>query len=153
MFHHILGLAADIFSGNTFLIWFLVPVGILVVLAYKLFKVDTKYSTVSIIKAVRGGERVPFGLSCSIFISTALTHLFGGSSGREGAALQLGGSLAGMISSVKLFGLNDISRRALVACGMAGVFSALFGTPFAAAIFVLSIVNVKDIYKSASIPC
>ena len=153
LFHHILGTVAEIFSANTFLIWFLIPIGILVVLSYKFFKVDTKYSTVSIIKAVRNCEKVPFGLSCSIFISTTLTHLFGGSSGREGAALQLGGSLAGMISSVKFFRLGYLSRRALVASGMAGLFAALFGTPLAAAVFVLSIVNVKTIYKAATIPC
>lgn len=152
-FHEALYFAAKTFMENTWLIYIIIPIGFIIVALYKLLKVSTSYSTVSVIKAVRNGEKVPAGLSASIFCSTFLTHIFGGSSGREGAALQLGGSVASFLSSNKKFGLDKTDQSILTTCGMCGVFSALFGTPLAAAIFVLTIINVKNLYKKALVPC
>ncbi|MBQ5810863.1 MAG: chloride channel protein, partial [Clostridia bacterium] len=152
-FHFVLDIAAEAFAAVDYLLYFLIPAGLLIVLIYKLLKVETKYSTVSVIKAVRNGEEIPKGLSASIFLSTFITHIFGGSSGREGAALQLGGSVASAVSSIKLFNLGANLRRGIVMCGMSAVFSALFGTPLAAAVFVVSIINVRQLYKIAAVPC
>lgn len=68
-----------------------------------------------------------------IFISTALTHLAGGSAGREGAAIQLGGSIANLLG--RWIHLDEEDRHVIVMCGMSAAFSALFGTPMAAAVF------------------
>lgn len=153
LFHYVLHFAAESFFNNPKLIYLLAPAGILIVSLYKFFGVNTKYSTVNVIKAVRANETVPSGLSASIFSATFLTHIFGGSSGREGAALQLGGSIAGVLSSVKSFGFGYVDKSVLAICGMASTFSALFGTPLAAAVFVLTIINVKKLYLKAFVPC
>jgi H+/Cl- antiporter ClcA len=86
-----------------------------------------------------------------IFVSTTITHLFGGSAGREGAALQLGGSIANMLG--KLIRLGDEDRRLVIMCGMSAGFSALFGTPMAAAIFSMEVVRVGVMQYSGFVPC
>lgn len=153
LFHKLLELASDIRSAYGWFIYLLPIGGLAVVLIYRLLNIDLGYGTVSIIKSVREDKKVPAKLAPSIFIGTFLTHLFGGSSGREGAALQLGGSLAGIINRIKFFGFGETLRRTVIMCGMCGLFSALFGTPLAAAVFVLSVVNVGKLYKIAVIPC
>lgn len=86
-----------------------------------------------------------------IFASTVMTHLFGGSSGREGAALLLGGSVSGQIG--KVFHLENRDCRLMTMCGMAGAFSAIFGTPLAATIFTLEVVDVGSMQYAALLPC
>lgn len=77
----------------------------------------------------------------AIFAATVLTHLGGGSAGREGAALQLGGSAGSAVS--RIFKLEDKARKICISCGMAAFFSALFGTPVGAAVFVLEVVSFR----------
>ena len=77
-----------------------------------------------------------------IFAATALTHLCGGSAGREGAALQIGGGLGQNIA--RLFRLDDKDRRLGTLCGMSALFSALFGTPLTATIFALEVISVGE---------
>jgi H+/Cl- antiporter ClcA len=86
-----------------------------------------------------------------IFISTLITHLLGGSAGREGAALQLGGSLGNGLG--KLFRFDEDDKRVMIMCGMSASFSALFGTPMAAAIFSMEVVSVGIMHYSALVPC
>jgi H+/Cl- antiporter ClcA len=78
-------------------------------------------------------------LAPAIFGGTVLTHLFGGSAGKEGAALQLGGSLAAWLS--KILHLSEDDQHTLVSAGMGAFFSALFGTPLGAFIFVLEVLR------------
>lgn len=70
----------------------------------------------------------------SMFISTVLTHLFGGSAGKEGAALQIGSGISAFFA--KVFKLDQNDSKTLSLCGMGGMFSALFCTPLAASVFV-----------------
>ena len=91
------------------------------------------------------------GLLPAIFLSTVLTHLAGGSAGREGAALQMGGSIG--YYAAKLFRLDDRDMRTATMIGMAAFFSALFGTPLAAAVFSMEVVSVGLIYHAAFVPC
>ena len=86
-----------------------------------------------------------------IFISTILTQLCGGSAGREGAALQIGGSLGNLLG--KIVHLDDEDRHVLIMCGMSAAFAALFGTPMAAAVFSMEMVSVGVMYYSALVPC
>jgi H+/Cl- antiporter ClcA len=79
-----------------------------------------------------------------------LTHLCGGSSGREGAALQMGGDIGYHVG--RLFHLDDRDRRTVSQCGMAAFFSALFGTPLASTMFALMVESVGTIYHVAFIP-
>ena len=104
-----------------------------------------------VIDSIRKKEGVPWYVAIRIFIATFLTQLFGGSAGREGAALQMGGSIASTIAQV--FNKWKLDRNTVIMTGMAGTFSALFGTPLAATIFALEMVNVGEIYYFALVPC
>lgn len=86
-----------------------------------------------------------------IFISTVITHLFGGSAGREGAALQIGGSIGGALG--RLFRFNEKDKHIMIMCGMSAAFTALFGTPMAAAVFSIEVVSVGIMHYSALVPC
>lgn len=126
------------------------PLGGLAICAlYRLSK--TKIDTNRVIESVRGKTNIPFIMAPLIFIGTVITHLFGGSAGREGAALQLGGSLGYNIG--KLFRLNERDMRIIVMTGMSAVFSALFGTPITATIFSLEVTSVGVMYYAGLFPC
>ena len=103
------------------------------------------------LSTVRSQDDVPLLSAPLIFISTALTHLAGGSAGREGAAIQLGGSIANQLG--RWIHLDEEDRHVIVMCGMSAAFSALFGTPMAAAVFALEVVSVGVMYYTALMPC
>ncbi|MFR7901267.1 MAG: chloride channel protein [Ruminococcus sp.] len=96
-------------------------------------------------------DDVPWLSGPLIFVSTALTHLTGGSAGREGAAIQLGGSIANLLG--RWIHLDEEDRHVIVMCGMSAAFSALFGTPMAAAVFSMEVVSVGVMYYTALMPC
>lgn len=125
--------------------------GLLIVFLYHLAKRDNDKGTNSVLLAVRSKEALPIVMAPLIFISTLLTHLCGGSAGREGAALQLGGSIGNGLG--KLFKMKSGDVHVMVMCGMSACFAALFGTPLAAAVFSLEVVNVGIMYYSALVPC
>ena len=101
--------------------------------------------------AVREAEPLKLRTAPLIFLSTVLTHLVGGSAGREGAALQLGGSLAAWVG--KKIRLDAKDHRIMIMCGMSAAFSALFGTPLTAALFSMEVVSVGVLYYAALVPC
>ncbi|MCI7488340.1 MAG: chloride channel protein [Oscillospiraceae bacterium] len=129
----------------------LLPVGGLVIAG--LYKLSGKkdIGTNEILDAVRSPQGVPALLAPLIFVSTVITHLFGGSAGREGAALQLGGSIAGLIG--KIARLDEKDMHIMTMCGMSAVFSALFGAPITAAVFALGVISVGVIYYAGLLPC
>lgn len=133
------------------LIWFLPLGGLLIVFIYKKAKMLENKGTDSVIDSIRSNDGVPFVLAPLIFAATAITHLFGGSAGREGAALQLGGSIGSGIG--KLFRIEKRDMRIVIMCGMAAVFSALFGTPITAAFFALGITSIGTFYYAGIVPC
>lgn len=130
---------------------FLLPLaGLAISLIYKLFGTEGE-GTNDIIDAVHLGKPLPMLLLPSIFLGTVLTHLCGGSAGREGAALQMGGTVG--YWSGRLFKLDDRDTRTATLCGMAAFFSALFGTPLAATMFAIMVISVGSFYHTAFIPC
>lgn len=137
-------------GGHTWIIWLLPLGGIVIVLLYSVTK-QNGIGTPTVIDAVLHKGRIPPMMAPVIFIATTLTHLLGGSAGREGAALQIGGSL-GSLCAVTLR-LKPSDRRITILCGMAAVFTALFGTPVGAALFVLEVSDVGAICYSALVPC
>lgn len=152
MFFHIsVSYANEIFTKYSMILLFLPLGGLLIVFLYKKCKMLTNSGTDSVIASVRGDEGVPFVLAPLIFVSTVITHLLGGSAGREGAALQLGGSIGSNIG--KLFRLDSKDMHMVIMCGMSAVFSALFGTPITAAVFALSVISVGIMYYSCLVPC
>jgi len=104
-----------------------------------------------VLDATHTGAKVPARMAAVIFISTVMTHLCGGSAGREGAALQIGGGLSSAMS--RALKLDESTRRVLTLCGMAAVFSALFGTPVAAAVFCIEMVSVGEFKSAELLPC
>lgn len=149
-FSYVISTVTTLRTQNGWLICLLPIAGLLVVLTYKAFSV-MGVGTNHVLKAADGkGELSPF-ITATIFLGSAISHLFGASVGREGAALQLGGGLA--VTTGKLFRLNEKQSQLLVRAGMAGVFSSVFGTPLTAAFFALEIVCVGSIPLLAVLPC
>lgn len=151
LFHISVEYATDLREQNEWMIWLLPAGGLVIVLLYKLSKVSKNIGTNEIISCIRSDEKVPAVLAPLIFVSTVITHLFGGSAGREGAALQIGGTIG--YHSGRLFRLDEKDMHLIVLCGMSAVFSALFGTPLTAAIFAMEVVSVGIIYYSGLVPC
>ncbi|MFN7132873.1 MAG: chloride channel protein [Myxococcales bacterium] len=113
-------------------------------------------------KPIRGGNnlvldtlhedsaQIPLRMAPMVLVGTVLTHLFGGSAGREGTAVQMGGSLSDALA--RRFGLTGETRRAILAAGMAGGFGSVFGTPFAGAVFGLEVLTIGAIEYHALVP-
>lgn len=136
--------------GNHPWILYLLPfIGLLIVFLYQFEKQGG--GTNLVLESVQEGKTIPFRMAPMIFAATVLTHLGGGSAGREGAALQLGGSIAQAIG--KLFRMNEQDGKIMIMCGMAAGFSALFGTPLAATVFAIEVVTVGVVHYSALVPC
>ena len=133
------------------LIYFLPIGGLAIVGLYHLCKDDNDTGTNLVISAIHSGDKVPFIMAPLIFVSTLITHLFGGSAGREGAALQMGGSIGSSIGRV--FRFDEKDKHVMIMCGMSAAFSALFGTPMAAAIFSMEMISVGVMYYIALVPC
>lgn len=149
-FWHLLHFAAAQFSARPKLIFLLPAAGALIVLFYRLLRLENNKGTNEIIDAVRDEKQLSPLIAPLIFISTAITHLFGGSAGKEGAALQMGGAIGSWLS--RLFRLSADDGRVMVLCGMAGLFAAVFGTPVTAVIFVIEFVCVGILYDAALFP-
>lgn len=134
-----------------FWIFFLLPVsGLIIVFLYQKFGQEDG-GTNQVLSTIRSQDDVPFRSAPLIFVSTILTHFAGGSAGREGAAIQLGGSIGNQLGS--WFHLDEEDRHVMVMCGMSAAFSAVFGTPMAAAVFAMEVVSVGVMYYAALLPC
>ncbi|MBQ1263771.1 MAG: chloride channel protein, partial [Oscillospiraceae bacterium] len=134
---------------NPWLLYLLPAAGILTAAIYKLLKVSGM-GTDQVLNEADGQCALSAKLAPAVFFASLLSHLCGASVGKEGAALQLGGSSALFFS--RKFKLSKEQEKTLVYCGMAGVFSSAFGTPLAAAAFALEVVLAGRICFSAALP-
>lgn len=151
IFRFCVDFVTDIRGNNEYLIFFLPIGGIAIVFLYRITKLSQKIDTNTVIESIRSDKKVPVILAPVIFFSTVVTHLFGGSAGREGAALQVGGCIGEQVGY--LFNLDEKDMHICVLCGMSGLFSALFGTPLTATIFAMEVISVGIFYYSALVPC
>ena len=135
---------------HSWLLYLLPVAGLLSVLIYKLCKVSD-VGTNRVLQSVRGDKKVPFLLAPAIFAGTVISHTFGASAGREGAAIQLGGSVSTLIC--KILRLKEKTKHILTMSAMAAVFSALFGTPLGAAVFSIEVASVGQFCSAAIFPC
>ncbi|MBQ7101429.1 MAG: chloride channel protein [Clostridia bacterium] len=133
-------------ESNSFLIWFLPLGGIVSAGIYKLTKTEG-IGTDRVLETERGESSVPLVLLPVIFAASCITHLFGGSAGKEGAALQLGAAIARIVSR-----FSKADTRVLTACGMAGLFSAVFGTPVGACVFAAEVAIVGRLSVRSILP-
>lgn len=127
--------------------------GLMIVFLYRVTKNTDDTGTNMVIEFIHSSGRIPYKMAPLIFITTVLTHLCGGSSGREGAALQLGGSITNFLSDIKFLRFTEDDHRVNIMCGMSAGFAALFGTPMASAIFALEVIQVGILHYSALVPC
>ena len=151
VFHHALHFVTHVRSEHSWLIFLLPLAGLVTVAVYRLPGMQGNKGTNEIIDATLDGHPVSPMVAPSIFLATALTHLFGGSAGREGAALQLGGSTASVLA--KLFRLKEEERKVMVMAGMSAVFAGLFGTPLTAMLFCMEFESVGTVFTPALLPC
>ena len=133
------------------LLWFL-PLGGVAVgwLYHHCGKGSDKGNNLLIDEIHKPGGGVPTRMAPLVLIGTLVTHLFGGSAGREGTAVQMGGSLADML--VRLFRVDPESRRLMLMCGIAAGFGAVFGTPLTGAIFAMEVLVIGRVQYEALIP-
>ena len=125
--------------------------GLMIVWIYRACGREHEKGTNTVIAAVRQEDTISWKMAPLIFVSTIITHFFGGSAGREGAALQMGGSIGNGIAQT--FKMDKKSVTMMIMCGMSGMFAALFGTPMASAIFAMEMVSVGILYYAALVPC
>lgn len=150
-FHLSVEKATELRIEHPWFLWLLPIGGVLIVQLYKIAGMEKDKGTNYVLEAVRSNDPLNIKTAPLIFISTFITHLFGGSSGREGAALQIGGSIASFLGNkIKL---DEKDQRIITMCGMSAGFSALFGTPLAAVVFAMEVVSVGVMYYSAVVPC
>ena len=150
-FHHALHFVTHLRLEHTWLIFLLPLGGLLSVGIYRIFGLRNNRGTNEIIDAILDGKPVSPMVAPVIFLASSITHLFGGSAGREGAALQLGGSVASLLG--KALKLQEKDQTVLIMSGMSAVFAGLFGTPLTATIFCMEFESVGTLFTPALLPC
>ena len=138
-------------ENNSMIIIFLPFIGFAIGLLYYRFGNNIAGGNNLLIETIQNPkERIPFKMAPMVYLGTIATHLFGGSAGREGTALQMSGSIADTLS--KPFNLSKDDRRILIISAIAAGFGSVFGTPFAGAIFALEVAMIGKIKYNAIFP-
>jgi H+/Cl- antiporter ClcA len=137
---------------HTWLLYLLPVAGVVIHLLYKWYGGSSEKGNNLIIDEIhQPGAGVPKRMAPLILVTTVITHLFGGSAGREGTAVQIGGSLANLLSG--WFKLNEADKQMVLTAGIAAGFGAVFGTPFTGCIFALEVLTIGRLKYDALIPC
>lgn len=150
-FYFLITYANTFRTEHPYIIWFLPVAGLIIVKFYHMFDMAEDKGADLIFDSVREKNHVPLKVILTSGISTVITHLFGGSAGRVGVALQIGGGIASGLSSA--FRLNPKDRSLFIMCGMSGLVTVLFGTPLAATFLAMEVISVGVIYYAALLPC
>lgn len=151
VFGHGVAWATQVWNRYHWTVFLMPAAGLLIVWLYRACQEEKNRGTDMVIEAVSANEEVTFATAPLIFISTILSHCVSASLGREGAALQLGGSLGNLIG--KVMKLDEKDKKVAVMCGMSAGFAALFGTPLAAAVFAMEVISIGVMYYAALVPC
>lgn len=138
--------------AHDWIIWLLPFGGLLVGLSYYYCGESVVKGNNLLLEEYENPQKViPFKMAPLVLLGTLLTHLFGGSAGREGTAVQMGGAIADQFT--KIFKLDNTERKILIILGISAGFASVFGTPLAGAIFALEVlffskINLKSILLS-----
>lgn len=137
---------------NSWIVWLLPFGGLLVGLSYYYWGESVVKGNNLLLEEYENPKKViPLKMAPLVLLGTLLTHLFGGSAGREGTAVQMGGAISDQFS--KLFHLDHSERKILIILGISAGFASVFGTPLAGAVFALEVlyfskINLKSILLS-----
>ncbi len=152
LFLWLLDLATALRWAHLRLIWFLPVAGLLIHWVYSRYGKNSAAGNNLIMDEIhKPGGGVPFRMAPLVLFATVLTHLFGGSAGREGTAVQMGGSISSLFAG--WYRLKRRNKRILLMCGMSAGFGAVFGTPVAGAVFALEVLVIGRIRYDALLPC
>lgn len=155
LFLHSLNRATAFREGHPWMLWLLPPAGVLIGWAYDRFGKAVAGGNNLLLDSIHAAREetvaIPFRLAPLVLLATVATHLFGGSAGREGTAVQMGGTLANLLT--KPLRLDARAHRLLIMAGISGGFGSVFGTPLAGAVFGLEVLAVGAIGYEALIPC
>lgn len=137
---------------HEWLLYLLPLAGIAIHLLYKLWGKDAEAGNNLIIDEIHEPDAgVPPAMTPLVMMTTLITHLFGGSAGREGTAVQVGGSMAHLLG--RWFRLEKEDMRVMLMMGISAGFGAVFGTPLTGAVFALEILSIRKIKYNSLIPC
>lgn len=152
LFLWLLELATQARWNNLWLIFLLPLAGLLITFLYKFYGKNSDAGNNLILDEIhKPGGGIPTRMTPLVLFSTIITHLFGGSAGREGTAVQMGGSISALFS--KWYKLKHDDKRILLMCGMSAGFGAVFGTPIAGAVFAMEVLAIGRIKYDALMPC
>lgn len=137
---------------HSWLVYLLPFAGILVVYLYFQFGRNIERGNNLLIEEIHDPKAVvPFRMMPLIFITTVITHLFGGSAGREGTAVQMAGAISDQWAH--LFKKLKLDRQQLLMMGMSAGFASVFGTPVAGAIFGIEVLAIGRVRYNSLLPC
>lgn len=152
LFLWLLDKVTDIRQHNTWLLFMLPLGGILIHFLYKSIGKNAERGNNLLIEEIhQPAAGIPKRMAPLVLFSTIVTHLFGGSAGREGTAVQMGGSIAAAIA--RWFGTDEDALKTLLTAGIAAGFGAVFGTPVTGAIFAMEVLAIGVIQYKALLPC
>ena len=139
-------------NGLPWLLYLLPPAGILITAMYLAIGKKAEGGNNLVVEQIhQPGGGIPARLAPLVLIGTVVTHLFGGSAGREGTAVQMGGSIASTLA--RLLRLKGPDIRLILMAGVAAGFGAVFGTPLAGAVFAMEVLTIGRMSYEALIPC
>ena len=150
IFNFGLKFAVDFRHAHLWVVLFLPVAGLAIVFLYRFFHYENNAGTDTVINSIHKEAHIPLRMSFLIFVSTILTVLCGGSVGREGAAMQIGGSIGEQIGEKLRF--NEKDKKIMLMSGISAAFSALFGTPLAATVFAIMVISIGVLYHVALYP-
>lgn len=151
-FSYALELATDFRMAHKWLVFGLPVGGLAIVALYNISGQEKNAGTNMVMQVVRNDEeKMPGRIAPLILISSIITHFFGGSAGREGAALQFGAGIGDWFG--RIIHINESDRKIITLASMSAAFAGLLGTPMAAALFPMEVISVGVMYYSALVPC
>lgn len=138
-------------ESHLWIIAFLPIAGLFIGLMYHYWGKDIVKGNNVLIEEVHSPKSIiPLKMAPLVFIGTVLTHLCGGSAGREGTAVQMGGAIADQFS--RLFRFRQRDHKTIVIVGISAGFASVFGTPLAGAVFALEVIIVGRVRYDAILP-
>jgi H+/Cl- antiporter ClcA len=152
LFLYLLDWVTIIRQNNNWLIYLLPIAGLIIYWSYHRWCESCANGNLLILNELQSSKNfVKPLLAPLIFFTTLITHLVGGSAGREGTAIQMGGGISGGL--MRFFKLNDEEKQSLLRSSIAAGFGAVFGTPLAASVFALEIQKPYQFKLSTVLSC